>query len=157
MQSQNSPTSLLLLGYKQLAGVAGDLALHKNASQNKREKWLLSTREKLREKTQDKTARWAVKGSDTLISAHQIEYIYVHPDCALLLKLHSLLGAQISNFRSKPSQGYFFFFKLLPVTPSRHPRSFLHPLIQRLQGGTSDSSFNTVDHRDWWDFSKKTV
>lgn len=57
MQSQNSPTSLLLLGYKQLAGVAGDLALHKNASQNKRENRCLSTREKLREKTQDKTAR----------------------------------------------------------------------------------------------------
>lgn len=74
-----------LLCYKQLAWVAGDLALHKNVSQNKREKQFLNTKEKLRGKMQGKMARWAAKGSDTLISAHQIEYIYVHADCALLL------------------------------------------------------------------------
>lgn len=38
MQNQNSDTSLLLLCYKQLVWVAEDLALHKNASQNKWEK-----------------------------------------------------------------------------------------------------------------------
>lgn len=104
-------------------------------------------------------ARWAVKDSDTLISAHQIEWIYLHAACALFLKIHCLLGADIW-FQIKAFSKivcFFFFFQPLPVTSSNNSHCSKHSLIHWIQGSTLDSSFRAIHYHDWSDFSRMTA